>query len=201
MLGPVEEVLARPEGTLPPGDRERLEVAHRNALRLQKLVNSLLDFSRIEAGRVQAVYEPTDLAALTADLAANFRSACERAGLALVGRLPPLPEPVYVDRDMWEKIVLNLLSNAFKFTFEGGIAVALRAADGSIELTVRDTGTGIPADQMPRLFERFHRVERVAGADARGLGDRPGAGAASWPGCTAARSGPRASRAAAARSR
>ena len=96
-----------------------VEIAHRNGLRLLKLVNTLLDFSRIEAGRVQASYEPTDLAALTAELAEHFRSAMERAGLELDVDCPPLREPVYVDRDMWEKIVLNLLSNAFKFTLRG----------------------------------------------------------------------------------
>ncbi len=82
-------------------------------------MNSLLDFSRIEAGRVEASYEPTDLAALTAELASVFRSAIEQAGLELVVDCEPLAEPVFVDRDMWEKIVLNLLSNAFKFTFDG----------------------------------------------------------------------------------
>ena len=94
---------------------------HRNGLRLLRLVNTLLDFSRIEAGRARANYEPTDLATFTAELASTFRSACERAGLRLIVDCPPLPpgEPVYVDRDMWEKIVLNLLSNAFKFTLEG----------------------------------------------------------------------------------
>ena len=100
-------------------NRERLELAHRNSLRLLKLVNTLLDFSRIEAGRIQASYEPTDLAQLTAELASVFRSAIERAGMRLVIDCPALPEKVYVDREMWEKIVLNLLSNAFKFTFEG----------------------------------------------------------------------------------
>ena len=113
---------------LPPVHRERQEVAHRNALRLLRLVNTLLDFSRIEAGRIDASYEPTDLAQFTAELASVFRSAVEKAGLALVVDCDPLPEPVYVDRDMWEKIVLNLLSNAFKFTFEGRITVELRSA-------------------------------------------------------------------------
>ncbi|MGH7057201.1 MAG: PAS domain S-box protein, partial [Acetobacteraceae bacterium] len=157
MLGPLEAALTAPG--LPAAERERLGVAHRNSLRLLKLVNSLLDFSRIEAGRARASYEPTDLAAFTTDLAGNFRSACERAGLALAVDCPPLAEPVYVDRDQWEKIVLNLLSNAFKFTFEGGITVALRAADGQAELTVADTGVGIAADEVPHLFERFHRIE------------------------------------------
>ena len=122
---------------LPPRQRERVEIVHRNALRLLKLVNTLLDFSRIEAGRVQAVYEPTDLASLTTDLASVFRSAVERAGMRLVVDCPPSPEPVYVDRDMWEKIVLNLLSNAFKYTLEGGITVSLHPDGDCVRLRVR----------------------------------------------------------------
>jgi signal transduction histidine kinase len=170
MLGPVEDVLSGADGALPPPQRERLEVAHRNAVRLQKLVNTLLDFSRIEAGRVQASYEPTDLAAFTAELASSFRSACERAGLGLVVDCPALREPVYVDREMWEKVVLNLVSNAFKFTLEGEIEVRLRRDGRVVELSVRDTGTGIPPDQMPHLFERFHRVEGTRGRTQEGSG-------------------------------
>ena len=133
-------------------------------MRLLKLVNTLLDFSRIEAGRAHASYAPTDLAKLTAELASNFSSACEKAGLRLRVECPPLHEPVYVDRGMWEKIVLNLLSNAFKFTFEGEIEVALADTGAGVELRVRDTGIGIAAHEIPRVFERFHRVE---GAKAR----------------------------------
>jgi signal transduction histidine kinase/CheY-like chemotaxis protein len=157
MLGPLEDSLA--SANLPAAEREWLNTAHRNSLRLLKLVNSLLDFSRIEAGRAQASYEPNDLAAITTNIASNFRSACERAGLKLVVECEPFGEPVYIDRDMWEKIVLNLLSNAFKFTFEGEIAISLRAVDGHAELQVRDTGVGIPPHELPRLFERFHRIE------------------------------------------
>jgi signal transduction histidine kinase/DNA-binding response OmpR family regulator len=170
MLGPAEDALAETHEPLPPRQRERIEIVHRNALRLLKLVNTLLDFSRIEAGRVQAVYEPTDLAVLTTDLASVFRSAVERAGMQLVVDCPPLPEPVYVDRDMWEKIVLNLLSNAFKYTLEGHITVSLHAADAFVTLRVEDTGTGIPADQLPHLFERFHRVEGAHGRTHEGTG-------------------------------
>lgn len=143
MLGPLEDVLA--DASLPAVERERLDIAHRNSLRLLKLVNGLLDFSRVEAGRIQASYEPFDLSALTRDSASNFRPACEKAGLSLVIDCPPLPEPVYVDREMWEKIVLNLMSNAFKFTLEGEIVVRLRQKSGATELTVRDTGVGPPA--------------------------------------------------------
>jgi len=156
MIGNLEAALAAK--TLPENEREQLDVAHRNSLRLLKLVNSLLDFSRIEAGRAQATYLPTDVAALTAELASNFRSACDRAGLKLVVDCPPLTEQVFVDPGMWEKIVLNLLSNAFKFTFEGEIAVRLRKANGKLELSVQDTGVGIPKAELPRLFERFHRI-------------------------------------------
>jgi len=169
MMGPLEDALAQPEG-LSATDRERLELAHRNSLRLLKLVNTLLDFSRIEAGRIQASYEPTDLSLMTADLASVFRSAIERAGMRLVIDCPAFPEMVYVDREMWEKVVLNLLSNAFKFTFAGEIAVSLRALETSVELTVRDTGTGIPSNEISRVFERFHRVKGARGRSWEGSG-------------------------------
>ncbi len=168
MLGPVQEAVANPATPAPV--RGQLELAHRNALRLLKLVNSLLDFSRIEAGRVQACYEPTDLAALTSDLASNFRSAVEAAGLTLNLHCEALQEPVYVDREMWEKIVLNLLSNAFKFTFEGSITVRARQEDVEAVLEVTDTGIGIPNHELPRVFERFHRVEGTVGRTQEGSG-------------------------------
>jgi PAS domain S-box-containing protein len=168
MLGPLEEMLARNN----PSDdgRELLTVAHRNALRLLKLVNTLLDFSRVEAGRAQARFEPVDLAAYTAELASNFRSACERAGLKLEIDCAALPKPVPIDREMWEKIVLNLLSNAFKFTYEGTIAVNLSALDQEVELNVTDTGVGIPEEEIPHVFERFHRVEKTRGRSHEGTG-------------------------------
>ena len=169
MMGPLEDAMAQPDG-LSPTNRERLQLAQRNSQRLLKLVNTLLDFSRIEAGRVQASYEPTDLALLTSELSSTFRSAIERAGMKLAIDCQALPEQIYVDREMWEKVVLNLLSNAFKFTFEGEIQISLRAADSAAEFIVRDTGTGIPADEIPRLFERFHRVSGARGRSYEGSG-------------------------------
>jgi len=168
MLGPLEELIATPE-TLAL-NRERAEMAHRNCLRLLRLVNTLLDFSRIEAGRIRAQYEPTDLGTFTAEIASNFRSACQQAGLELDVRCGGISEPVFVDREMWEKIVLNLISNAFKFTFKGSIKVTISARDGFAELSVEDTGTGIPADELPRLFDRFHRVEGSRGRTHEGTG-------------------------------
>ena len=172
LLGPLEDALANAHGILPRGAAANLLTSHRNALRLLKLVNTMLDFSRIEAGRVQASFRPTDLAALTGELASNFRSLCEKAGLRLMVDCAPFQtsEPVYVDRDMWEKIVLNLLSNAFKFTLEGKIEVRLEAVEGRARLTVRDTGVGIPADELPRMFERFHRIEHSRGRTHEGTG-------------------------------
>jgi PAS domain S-box-containing protein len=165
MMGPLEDMLA--ERTEPD---QRLELAHRNSLRLLKMVNTLLDFSRIEAGRIDASYESTDLATLTVELASNFRSAIERAGMTLSVDCEPLPEPVHVDREMWEKIVLNLLSNAFKFTFEGGIGVSLRVAGSAAELEVSDSGTGIPPEDLTKVFERFHRVKGARGRSFEGSG-------------------------------
>jgi signal transduction histidine kinase/CheY-like chemotaxis protein len=168
LLGPLEDM--RADSALGSAQRGRIDVIHRNALRLLKLVNTLLDFARMEAGRVEARYRATDLAALTVDLATSFRSTIARAGLELFVDCEPLPEPVYVDRDMWETIVLNLLSNAFKFTFGGSISVRLRAEGESVALSVTDTGVGIAEPDLPRLFERFHRVEGVRSRSHEGSG-------------------------------
>jgi PAS domain S-box-containing protein len=168
MLGPLEDLMARAPAD--GDDHRQIALIHRNGLRLLKLVNTLLDFSRAEAGRMQARFEPVELAVLTAQLASSFRAACEAAGLELTVEASPLGAPVHVDRDMWEKIVLNLVSNAFKFTFEGEIAISVTAEDDRAVLRVRDTGTGIPRDELPRIFERFHQVENSRGRSHEGSG-------------------------------
>ena len=168
LLGPIEDQLA--DAGLPVAHRERAEMMHRNALRLLKLVNTVLDFSRLESGRARAALQPVDLADLTNRLASTFRSAAQRAGLDLVVQCPPLPGTVQVDPDLWEKIVLNLLSNAVKFTFDGTITVRLRALGTSVELAVADTGVGIPAADLPHLFERFHRVAGTRARSHEGTG-------------------------------
>jgi signal transduction histidine kinase len=166
MLGPLEELIAASREP-----NEQLLVVHRNALRLLKLVNTLLDFSRIEAGRIQASYELTDLSAYTAELASIFRSAIESAGLRLDVQCAPVDAPVYVDREMWEKIVLNLVSNAFKFTFEGSITVRVAPSGGGrVVLEVTDTGCGIPEPEIPHIFERFHRVRGTRSRTHEGTG-------------------------------
>jgi len=170
MLGPIQDALQRSESAPPEELKADLDLIHRNSLRLLKLVNTLLDFSRIEAGRIEAAYEPTDLSALTCEIASTFRSTVERAGIRLTTDCPPLREPVYVDRTMWEKIVLNLLSNAFKHTFEGEIEVRVREDGLGAELSIRDTGTGIEAKDIGRLFERFYRVRGARSRTHEGSG-------------------------------
>ncbi|HEY4372474.1 MAG TPA: ATP-binding protein [Burkholderiales bacterium] len=167
MLGPLEELVAH---AAPGPQHEALELLRRNGERMRKLVNSLLDFSRIEAGRMEGAFRPLDLGTLTADLAAAFRSALENAGLALTVQCEALPQAVYVDRDMWEKVMLNLLSNAFKFTFEGGIAVRLGARDDAAVLEVEDSGVGIAAAELPHVFDRFHRVAGARSRSQEGTG-------------------------------
>jgi signal transduction histidine kinase len=167
LLGPAEDALAHSETT--PANRERLAIIHRNALRMLRLVNNLLDFSRIEAGRVTAAHEATDLGPYTAELASSFRSAMDRAGLTLTVDAPMGVE-AYVDRELWEKIVLNLVSNAFKHTFVGGVTIRVSARGDKAVLQVNDTGVGIPAEQLPHIFERFHRVPNARSRTHEGTG-------------------------------
>jgi len=167
IMGPTDDALRSPERAL---KGEALALVQRNELRLLKLVNSLLDFVRIEAGRAEASFQRTDLGQFTREVASAFSLAIERAGLGFVVDCGSLDEPTYVDRSLWEKVVLNLLSNALKFTFEGRIAVQLRASDAHAELQVSDTGTGIPAGDLPHIFERFRRVPGARSRTQEGSG-------------------------------
>lgn len=169
LLGPVEDALAN-AADLSQEQRELLQMVCRNGIRLLKLVNTLLDFSRIESGRIQAQYEPTDLAVFTAELASTFRSAIEQARMQLRIDCPPLAETIYIDREMWEKIVLNLLSNAFKFTFEGQIVVRQHLVGKQVELQVQDSGIGIAEEDIPRIFDRFHRLRTTRARTFEGSG-------------------------------
>lgn len=166
LLGPLDDALSEavPESVL----AERLTAAGRNARRLQRLVDSLLDFSRIEAGRANARLVCVDVGALTAHIASSFSELCHRAGLDLV--LDCEPVLADVDPGMWETIVLNLLSNAVKYTLRGSISVAVRAESAHCSITVRDTGVGISAEDLDRLFDRFYRADNVRGRSVEGSG-------------------------------
>ena len=157
VLGPLRDYLARPDPR-PQVQRARIELALRSTERLTRLVDRLLDFSRIEEGRMEAVYEPVDLSRVTEEVARAFQPAIEEAGLRLVLDCPPVGEPVLVDRELWEKAIVNLLDNAFKFTREGEIRVACHRRGPLVQVAVSDTGVGVPAGEVARLFERFHHV-------------------------------------------
>jgi signal transduction histidine kinase len=168
LLGPIEDAMNEPGNA--EDNQVRLGVAYRNALRMQKLVNTLLDFSRIEAGRAEGQFSAIDIAGFTAELASSFRSAIEKAGLQLHLQLGHVGEEVYVDTGMWEKIILNLVSNAFKYTSRGSITVAVQQSKGTVRVSVTDTGIGIPEDQLDLIFDRFHRVENNSVRSQEGTG-------------------------------
>ena len=170
MLGPLEELLTTGSGELRPAVAEQLRMAHRNGRRLLRLVNTLLDFARVEAGRLHPQFELVDAAALTEEFAAVFRSVVENAGLEFSVDCDPGLPALRLDRGMWEKIIFNLLSNAYKFTFQGAVRLSLRREDEQIVLTVQDTGVGIPAAELPNLFKRFHRVHGSRSRTHEGTG-------------------------------
>ena len=168
LLAPLQEVIQ--QGSYSRTQQNGLEMAYRNALRLKKLVNNLLDFSSIESGKLEGVFRPTDLAGFTADLASNFRTIIERTGLKFNVKCQELSEPVYINQEMYEKILFNLLSNAFKFTLQGKITVSVKQNKNHVKLIVSDTGIGMRKDDINRIFERFVRIEGVKARTYEGSG-------------------------------
>jgi signal transduction histidine kinase len=158
LLGPVEDLLSTQE-TSPQELKRQLLLVQRNAIRLQKLVNALLDFARIEAGRAEPSFTETNLSKLTASICSSFTSLMDNAGLEFSVNCDPQMAHVFVDPDMWEKIVLNLVSNAFKFTEHGSITISLAAENDYACLKVSDSGIGIPEHELPNTFKRFHRIK------------------------------------------
>ena len=166
LLGPLEDALSdsSPDSAI----EGQLSIARRNAGRLQRLVDSLLDFSRIEAGRATANLLCTDVGALTSHIASSFAELCERAGLELI--LDCRPAVADIDPGMWETIVLNLLSNAVKYTQAGSVTVTARSDASFCRIVVRDTGVGIAEADLKRLGERFFRADDAHGRSVEGTG-------------------------------
>lgn len=170
MLGPLADSLADKSDPLNEKQKSRQVLIQRNALRLLKLVNTILDFSRIEAGRAQICFAPTDLTKLTRELCQLFTSVMEQSSLNYIVEIQHVDELIYVDTEMWEKIVMNLISNAYKFTLKGHIRVEFKKVDDHVELSVSDSGVGIPEHELPNMFRRFHRVENSQGRSFEGSG-------------------------------
>jgi signal transduction histidine kinase/CheY-like chemotaxis protein len=166
LLGPIEDALADVDSSTVLA--ERLQTARRNAGRLLRLVDSLLEFSRIEAGRATTRLVCTDVGALTSEIASSFTELCERAGLELI--LDCRRALADVDPDMWETIVLNLMSNAVKYTLSGSITVTVHAGVGQCLVSVCDTGVGIAEADLKQLGQRFFRTDTALGRSVEGTG-------------------------------
>ena len=151
-------------------DVEAIDAARRAALHLDRLVDALLTFAQAEGDALVAHRQPTDISALTADCSSMFRSAVEAAGLSLSVDVPSSSTVVDMDPEMWSRIVLNLLSNAYKFTQAGGIDVRLEVSDKRAVLEVKDSGIGIEAGELERVFERFHQVANASSRTGPGAG-------------------------------
>lgn len=156
ILGPVQDALRDERGLA----GHQLDLIRRNGQRLLRLINQLLDLSKLDAGGMELHARPGDLAAFLRRLILSFTSRAEREGIALSFSAEPEQIATTFDRDMLEKIVSNLLSNAFKWTPTGGkIALSARTFDDTVEVSVRDTGPGIPKGEILRLFDRFYQVD------------------------------------------
>jgi len=169
IAGPVQDALAA-DG-LDPEQRQRFELIRRNTDRLAGLVDRILDLTRVEAGAVEPHWVEADVEELVSGIAANFRPAIERTGLEFDVECEEIDHVAYVDVDMFERTVLNLLSNALKFTPRGRISMRLAARTDGYDVSVTDTGIGITEKDLDLVFDRFRQLDR--GDDRR---SREGAG-------------------------
>ncbi len=139
------------------------------AVRLQALVEDLLALAEMERPDMALRREPLDLRVLVAEQLAEVRSAAQRSGIELVLE-PGEPVPVSVDRVRLSQVLANLVDNAIKYTERGRVSVTLGLREGRAWCEVRDTGAGIPADDLPRIFERFYRVDKARSREKGGTG-------------------------------
>jgi signal transduction histidine kinase/DNA-binding response OmpR family regulator len=176
-LGPLDDLKDGLYGPLPRPVVEQVELARRNASRVLDLINQLLDVAQLEAGQVQLQAHPVDLGALVATAAQAFAPLAERKAIMLSVQRPDATAPLDAGTAVWanpeqlQTILNNLLSNALKFTPEGGsVRVAVATEDDVVRVSVRDSGPGIPAADLPHVFDRFYR------ANAEGAHGQAGSG-------------------------
>jgi signal transduction histidine kinase len=171
--GYVEVLLEEELGPLNDEQREYLEIVQRSVGRLLSTTNSLLDATRIEAGRMELVLRPTDLSALVETIAAECMPQLEAKAQHLTLRAAPDLPPVLGDEARAAQIVRNLLSNASKYTPQRGlisVSLALAEEEGFLQVSVADNGVGVPAEDRPKLFARFFRAGNAAQTSAAGAG-------------------------------
>ena len=158
-LGPLDDLLAELHGPLTPDQAATVAGARRNAGRLLDLVDQTLELAHLEAGHLPMAPAPFDLREMTARVAGEFSALAERRGIHLEAVFSHEALPVFADPERLGQVVANLLSNALKYTPEGGQVVvqAEPGADSTARVSVRDNGPGIPADELEHVFDRFHR--------------------------------------------
>ncbi len=170
-LGPLDDLRAGLHGSLSPAMREQVELARRSAGRVLDLIDQILQLARLEAGRMPLRARRLDLCQIARDIGQAFAPLAERESLVLDVRTPGLPVTLYADPAHLEKVLSNLLSNALKFTPAGGaVRVTVEAGPETARVMVRDSGPGIPATEMDRVFDRFHRVDGLASRSEPGTG-------------------------------
>jgi adenylate cyclase len=168
ILGPLEqEIIAQGPDT---ASGRRLATAARNGQRLLRLINQLLDIAKLEAGAMPLSLTSVDVAALAVSTAAAFEVLAARRGIALNTVVPDSGALCRADAEQLEKVLLNLLSNAFKFTKTGTITVTVKKGAAGLEIQVADTGIGIPAAELEHVFDRFHQVDGAQSREQEGTG-------------------------------
>ena len=150
-------------------DPETLQVMLAQSERLGRLVDQLLDLSRLESGDVPLDREPVPLAPLVSQVLSEIDVARADRGVAVSSAVPEDLPPAMADRERVHQVLFNLVDNAVRYTPSGGeVTVSAHRENGSVEVEVRDTGVGIPAEHLPRLFERFYRVDTSRSRDDAG---------------------------------
>ncbi|MGE5279167.1 MAG: sensor histidine kinase, partial [Deltaproteobacteria bacterium] len=151
--------------------KDFVEIIHRDSERLSTLIDDLLDLSRIESGKMRMTFAPCDVRALVQRVAGILGNQARAKSLSIdvemAGDLPQAP----ADETRLSQVLVNLIDNAIKYTPEGGrIAVRAAVTGDSLQLDVTDTGIGIPSEDIPRLFERFYRVDKARSREMGGTG-------------------------------
>jgi signal transduction histidine kinase/ligand-binding sensor domain-containing protein/DNA-binding response OmpR family regulator len=169
-IGPLEDIRARLRDDADPTTARGIDMALRNSRRLLRLVNQILDVARLEAGHLKLRRRPLDVVVLVRGLAAAFSAIVEQREITLVVDTPESLRGAF-DADAIEKILTNLLSNAIKFTpARGRVTITLSDAGEAIRIEVSDTGPGIPAHDLPHVFERFYQADESATRAEPGTG-------------------------------